>query len=243
MTIQITEILRRSDQGFTKPFICRADDGNIYFVKGNSAGRQSQVYEWIAGHLALKIGLPIAPFSLVDIPEELIQTNPLHLQDLGAGLAFGSQKQMITELTYSGINQVDDDLQKSVLAFDWWIKNEDRTLTESGGNPNLFWDPDKEKLVVIDHNLAFDDDFSIDRFKELHVFNRQNNQLFNNPANASEYIEKYKRVLNSWSEICDSLPEEWYYLDSEMNDLANIDLDKIYKILERCTEDSFWNIP
>lgn len=41
MTVEIVEILRRSEQGMTKPFICRGDDGEIYFVKGQNAGHRS----------------------------------------------------------------------------------------------------------------------------------------------------------------------------------------------------------
>lgn len=133
------------------PFICRGDDDNTYFVKGIGAVRRGQVCEWVAGNLGLELGLPIAPFEIVDVPVELVEGNPQY-RDLGAGPAFGSQKQMIMELNYAGIEQVPDDLQRAVLAFDWWIRNEDRLLSESGGNPNLFWAPEYEKLVVIDHN-------------------------------------------------------------------------------------------
>jgi len=240
MTIQIIEIVGRSIQGVTRPYICRADDGNIYFVKGIGAGRRSQVYEWIAGNLALEVGLPIAPFELVDIPEELIKDNELY-NDLGTGLAFGSLKQVITELNFSGIDQVQDEIQRAVLAFDWWIRNEDRTLTESGGNPNLFWEPDNEKLVVIDHNQAFDTDFSNSNFKLLHVFNQQANQLFDYATYRHEYESKFKKAMKSFGEICDNLPEEWYYSDPEMSVPADFKITNIENILNRCNKDSFWN--
>jgi hypothetical protein len=32
MTIEIIEIMGRSRQGITRPFICRGDDGHVYFV-------------------------------------------------------------------------------------------------------------------------------------------------------------------------------------------------------------------
>jgi hypothetical protein len=44
--------------------------------------------------------------------------------------------------------------------FDWRIKNGDRTQTDVGGNPNLFWDVDNDSLLVLDHNQAFDPDFA-----------------------------------------------------------------------------------
>ena len=65
------------------------------------------------------------------------------------------------ELTASTVMEVPVNLQQDVLAFDWWIRNSYRYLTEKGGNPNLFWQPDSHGLVVIDHNLAFDAEFNL----------------------------------------------------------------------------------
>ncbi len=239
MTISITEILERSKQGITKPFICRADDENLYFVKGTGAGRRSQVYEWICGNLAINLGLPIAPFEQVHIPEELVDGNPKY-SDLKSGFAFGSQKQMIMELNYAGISQIPNELQRMVLGFDWWIKNEDRTLTESGGNPNLFWDPSDSKLVVIDHNQAFDTNFSARNFKRQHIFNQQITDLFSDALYRAEYEEKFQQALKCWAEICNGLPEEWYYSDPEMTVPADFDLNTIFDILNRCNDNSLW---
>lgn len=51
MPIQIVEILSRSIQGVTRPFVCRGEDGCTYFVKGHGAGRRSLIaeYVWQAG--------------------------------------------------------------------------------------------------------------------------------------------------------------------------------------------------
>ncbi|MEW5824691.1 MAG: HipA family kinase [Pseudomonadota bacterium] len=35
------EIIDRSEQGMTRPFICRGEDGFVYFVKGRGAARRS----------------------------------------------------------------------------------------------------------------------------------------------------------------------------------------------------------
>ena len=118
MTVQIIEIMGRSEQGVTLPFICRGDDDLIYFVKGIGAGRRSQVCEWIAGNLAKEVGLPIAPFEIVDVPVELVEGNPQY-RDLGSGPAFGSLRQTIMELNYAAIGRVPVGLQRDLLAFDW----------------------------------------------------------------------------------------------------------------------------
>lgn len=39
MSLTVVEVLERSKQGRTEPYICRCDDGEVYFVKGQSATR------------------------------------------------------------------------------------------------------------------------------------------------------------------------------------------------------------
>ena len=51
MIVQIVEIIGRATQGVTKPFICRGEDEEIYFVKGRGAGKRSLICEWVVGNL------------------------------------------------------------------------------------------------------------------------------------------------------------------------------------------------
>ena len=237
--VDIIEILGRSEQGVTRPYKCRGEDDQIYFVKGIGAGRSSQVYEYVAGSLGRILGLPIAPFGIIHVPEELVLGNSDY-SDLGYGPVFGSVRQLITELNYAGIEHVPYDLQAAVLAFDWWIKNEDRLLTESGGNPNLFWEPGEEKLVIIDHNQAFDPTFDPENFKENHVFSCQVNNVFGDAVFQEEQIARFKSALGALESTLNELPEEWSYLDVEMTIKANFSKEDIINILERCNNDGFW---
>lgn len=45
--ITITEVLGRSEQGMTKPFLCVAEFAE-YYVKGAYAGKNSLCCEWVA---------------------------------------------------------------------------------------------------------------------------------------------------------------------------------------------------
>ncbi len=58
------------------------------------------------------------------------------------------------------------ELQRQVVAFDWWIRDADRLR----GDANLLWDANHQSLVVIDHNLAFDSQFDAAQFSTQHVF-------------------------------------------------------------------------
>ena len=96
-------------------------------------------------------------------------------------------------------------------------------------------------MVVIDHNQAFDPDFSIENFKELHVFSGQVNNLFGDALYRDEFSEKFELALKSWEGIFDNIPEEWYYFDSERTVPADFDTNDILRILERCNKETFWN--
>lgn len=92
MTVNIVEIIGRSAQGITLPFFCRGDDGWLYYVKGNGAGRRALICEWIAGQLGKRLGLPIPDFKQAVIPKELVTLSARDdIAELGAGIGFASQ--------------------------------------------------------------------------------------------------------------------------------------------------------
>lgn len=242
--IEIIEVIRRSTQGVTQPFICRGDNGKIYFVKGEGAGRHSLVSEWIAGHLALALDIPIAPFSLVSVPEELLLANSIFdLSDLGIGYAFGSEECSVSELTFSRVEQVPIEVQQRVLAFDWWVHNEDRTLSAQGGNPNLFWDEANTQLVVIDHNQAFDHNFDAATFVSTHVFGQQWVVIAQSEKLQATLTQQMQSALGAWQNIVQSIPNAWWYLDAEQTVLAQIDTQHMFSHLNRVSEKDFWRLP
>lgn len=130
-----------------------------------------------------------------------------------------------TELEYETIKEISLSLQKDILLFDLWVHNEDRTLSEFGGNSNLLWQ--NKKLHVIDHNLIFDDDFNQNDFWKLHVF-RQANDF--DLVERSNYQNKMQQVLKTWLSILDLIPQEW---ENEFNPKTT---------LQHLTEDANGNI-
>lgn len=243
MSVHIVEIMGRSTQGVTRPFKCRGDDGHIYFVKGRGAGRRSQICEWIAGQLAIRLGLPIAPFEIVDVPEELIRLDfSGELQDLGVGLAFGSRKLTVVELSISHLDHVPYEVKRDVLAFDWWVRNADRTLSALGGNPNLFWDIETQELVVIDHNQAFDRTFSPSEFAELHVFFAEWPDLAGDWDRQQKLADRFEAAMADWIAICNTVPLEWWFLDSEQTVRTDFDLDVTRQLLMEFQTPTFWRL-
>lgn len=241
MTVQVVEILDRSIQGFTKPFYCKGEDGHAYFVKGRGAGRQTLIAEYVAGNLARAFGLPVPKFEIVEVPKTLITwcgRDDAH--ELGAGLAFGSKAlPHVQEFAFSLIPQVPEPLRKDVAVFDWWLRNADRTLSEKGGNPNLLWNLQGSCLAVIDHNQAFDADFSQQAFVELHVFHQDFLKVAEDWVEREAYADRLSTAFAGFDLACDNVPPEWWVANGVP---ALFDRDAARAILDRFKDDNFWRI-
>lgn len=245
MPLSVTEILSRSSEGRTQPYICRCDDDEVYFVKGKSATRFGLINEWISARLCSALELPIAPYSIVLIPDELIEADLTGRYDeLGPGPAFASRRLNATNLTRPRLRAIPQELRRDVLMFDWWLLNGDRNLTELGGNPNLLWsDEHPTTLRMIDHNLALDPDFNPSDFLELHIFSEEAPLLFSDFLLRDTYRTRFIQALQSWDDICDTLPEAWFFMDTEQTVPVNYPFNAVKKLLERAAADAFWQLP
>lgn len=237
--IEIVEILRPADQGRTTPFLCRADDEMLYYVKGKKAGRRSQYCEWVVAHLGQSFGLPIPPFRLVRVSAELMAESPASQQALGAGLAFASLAQSKTQwFENSFVGQVHQDMRCDVLAFDWWIQNMDRL----NDNTNLLWDASAKKLVVIDHDVAFEDGFWPSLFLTNHVFAEDWNAIVGNEVRKNAYLKRMSDSLSIWDAACESAPEVWRF--KEYGDAAEalFDSKSALEKLQICATSDLWSL-
>lgn len=241
MTVEITEILGRAAQGVTEPFKCMGDDGNLYYVKGLHSTRASQINEWICGNLARALDLPVPPFDIVHVPNELLEIAPTEWRCLGVGPAFGSQAHPYAiELPWQQVSRLPDDIKRDVLLFDWWIKNGDRCFSRHGGNPNLLWAPSESGLVVIDHNQAFEGDLQPPFFAEHHVFREMLDATLNDLIFRAAFMRRLDTAFAGFQGACDNIPPEWWWIDDGVP--ATYDLAATSQILARYLNSSFWEI-
>ena len=240
--VQIEEVVDESIQGYSGGvFRCIGDDGKSYFLKGLGVGRLSLAKEWICANLAKAFGLPVADFALADVCITLYEAFPGDWQRrIGHGTCFVSrevrQSQWLEPATMSA--SVPKQLQNDVLVFDRWIQNEDRTK----GNPNLLWVPHEDKLVVIDHNLAFDPEFTRESFFKYHVFSFAQDRVFSDLATIAEYKERMDSALTDFYRWAETAQNTWPWKDLEEAIEFELDSEALFAILNEYTTDRFWSM-
>jgi hypothetical protein len=245
MAIEIEEVLGRSEQGMTEPYICRGSDQNLYFVKGRGANYDSLVREWIAGRLAQLLSLPIPTFCLMEMPRELYELGRDGLlRDLGHGALFGSrQMPSVNELSFLNAVALDGELKRDIAAFDWWVMNGDRTLSEAGGNPNILWSEIESRPYIIDHNLAFDPSVTLHSQLTTHIFASSLDEICKMPELQTQYRSKFEQALLKLPAITSDIPCRWHYLDDALTVESPFTIDVVETTLRRYHLDDFWKRP
>jgi len=232
-TLQVIEIIRRLDQGMTRPFLVRAADDALYVAKGRETTQRGLIAEWICAHLARHVDLPIPTFSLLQVPPELAMALGTEASALGHGTVFGSLQQSgVQEFAVTQLKRVDAVQRRMLLAFDWWVENADRSLSPHGGNPNLLWRASENKLLVIDHNLAFDADFDAASFFATHVFRQEADMVFGDLVYRAETSALLDAALSCFDAAVQGVPPEWLWLDGAAQTLpVQVDFEVIKRRL------------
>lgn len=219
-----------------------AEDGTAWFVKSAGAGWRSLACEWIAGRLASAFGLPVPAIAQPVVDEALAQA--LHAQgdrDLAAGAAFGSQRvDYARDFEPALLAQCPAESRRDLVAFDWWVRNADRTLGDLSGNPNLLWVSGERRPVVIDHNLAFDPDFDPALFLQTHVFRADFLALRDDLVSRAEYEQRFTALLPLLETFWAEIPHNWIYREDGQ---PRITLHEVRQVLDRVLDAQFWSLP
>jgi hypothetical protein len=114
-----------------------------------------------------------------------------------------------------------------------WAIVEAMVVEEHGGNPNLLMHLAEQRIVVVDHNLAFDQDHKVADL-DLHVFRRAWESVRGDQKFKFQLREKMIRALAVTASLNATLPEEW--LDAEPTFCLSAQ-----EVLERVQGDTFWS--
>lgn len=215
--------------------MCLAEDNKHYVVKGPSTTYKGLINEWVCARLGQELNLPIPAFDSAYIDRMLIQYGDY---DLAEGEWFASEYQPnIQDVTYAALESFGHNNLKLLFLFDYWIQNGDRTLSEIGGNPNLFFSPLDKRFFVLDHNLAFDSNF--DTCFAQNKLNHLGSSIWYAAQielyDSANYANSLGIALSKLDDILHSVPAEWIEKSEENSIIDNIKL-----VLSRINSADFW---
>lgn len=238
MTIQIIEVQAQAIQGLSGPYICKAENGCRYYVKGRHSGRESQVCELLGWYLAKGFGLPVPDAMHLELCEDLFDELPQQLQGIGKGQLFGIQEVAparwfeVADMAWS-----QQQLRRDLLVFDYWVGNEDRGV----GNPNLLFQDHEKRIIVIDHNRIFTET-PADILISDHIFSAEWRGVSGDMMLRAEYGSKLQSALQGWDNACNNLPPEWKWYNDEQDIPIEFDMNRAYSMLCRFNDLSFWEV-
>ena len=227
--MKISQILRVSDQGVSRPYQCYDEDGVLRWCKGNHTGLKSLMSEWICARVGLALRLPVPPCDILrldvrafedwrhskgdEVPQLVTPANPF---------VFASVHVANAKDVYDMENDLMGDdpvLLARIFLFDELIHNMDRT----DYNTNLL---SNAGVHVIDHNNAFDPAFDRGAFAREHALRRFRDEM-KQEAIVAFSDEVHAIVTEAFlDEIWTEMPVEWTDPGSEV-----LPLDRVKDIL------------
>ena len=153
-TVIATRYVTPLREGGSLPAIVEADDEGMYVLKFRGAGQgpKALIAELVAGEIARAAGLPVPEIVFVELDVELARTEPdpesqaLIRASVGLNLALDY---LPGAVTFDPIaEKPDSDLASSIVWFDAYVSNVDRTPRNSN---ILVW---HRRLWLIDHGAA-----------------------------------------------------------------------------------------
>jgi len=153
-TVIATRYVTPLREGGSLPAIVEADDDGMYVLKFRGAGQgpKALIAEFMAGEIARASGLPVPEIVFVELDPALARTEPdpeiQHLIRASAGLNLGLDY-LPGAVTFDPVaEQPDADLASSVVWFDAYVTNVDRTPRNTN---MLMW---HRRLWLIDHGAS-----------------------------------------------------------------------------------------
>jgi hypothetical protein len=238
LTLQIVEVQAQSIQGLSGPYLCKAEDGHRYYVKGWHSGNESQFCEMLGWYLAQAFGLPVPHAQALELCEDLYEELPKHLQGIGKGPLFGLQEVSPARwFEIADIARTPLQLRRDLLVFDYWVCNEDRGL----GNPNLLVRDSDSAVIVIDHNRIFSALLPLELIND-HLFAGEWQAISGDLVMRAQYEERLQDALQAWPVACNNLPLEWSWFKGLPGALVDFDLERVHTLLSRFNQQDFWEV-
>lgn len=223
--MKICTIVRISQQGVSRPYVCLDESGALYWCKGNHTGLRAVISEWLCARIgrALRVPVPECHIMRMDrayfqrwcdcnggaCPQIVTETN----QYVFASRHVEDAKDVIC--AESDLRNVDARLLARIFLFDTFIRNTDRTSC----NSNLLINGG---VHVIDHNNAFDPVFDRTVFEREHALKPLVSAIIQRESKAFE--REFREVVTEafLNEIWSEMPGEWTDLGESVLPLDQI---------------------
>jgi len=211
--------MRVSDQGVSRPFVCRDEIGEVRWCKGNHTGLRAVMCEWICARIASRLELPVPDARILtfDIgrfrswqadqrlptPDLVTAANPS---------VFGSRNVDGVKDVFDPANElghIDRRLLARIFMFDRLIRNTDRV----DANSNLLVNGG---VYIIDHNNAFDPDFDEASFAAEHVLREAYAESTAEERGGFANLIRARLSESFLDEIWSEMPEAWTDLGGEV---------------------------
>lgn len=216
--VRIQALLGRAPSGISiRPFICEDERGRIFYVKPFGNLPSSLISEWLAARLATELGLPLPAHDIVEVPAGMgAGLAGGHAADFRAGPAFASESlgSGASDLLPHDIGRIRPDLLAEALVFDAWVRNADRILGPSGGNPNAMMVSPGSRFFLIDHDNAFDEAFD-PRSLLLHHPGKAEAAAWLDAGRRADWTGRARNAFDKFGEFWQELPPEWLERDGE----------------------------
>lgn len=99
-----------------------------------------------------------------------------------------------------------------------------------------------EALVIIDHNQAFDPNFSDQEFVGLHAFRSRIDDITGDWLVQKAYEDRFSEVMTEWASICDTVPPAWWFVDTEQTVRTDFNVEEAHRLLMRHQISGFWSM-
>lgn len=133
---------------------CERDTSYVVKLQTNPEGPHVLAAELICYQLALRMGLPVPAFALVEVPDQLVAINPG--AGLSVGLHFGSEfvRNAFPAPSLNILGRAKNLwVVPDIVGFDYWVYNSDRAY--NSGNLLFAQNRDAFELLMIDFSHAF----------------------------------------------------------------------------------------
>ncbi len=169
---RIASIVKVSEQGVSRPFLCRDEHGGIRWSKGNHTGFRSLIAEWLCACLAREVGLPIPDFGIFKLDFDRFHDWKARQSVPVPDLVTEANQYVFGSLNVENCKDVFDPstelrhVDKQVLAKIYWLDELIHNTDRTDFNSNLLVNG---SVYMIDHNNAFDLAFDPVAFADEHI--------------------------------------------------------------------------